>query len=191
MNLPRFLKWERKLIQREGIEMAILSIYLTNLAQYNAGRLIGEWIELPIAQEELEERIKKILGRDEEYFITDSESDIGWKVGEYEDPYKLNEQAGELDEFENQYDEEVLGAFIDHYSDMKEALEALQSGDFTIINDVEDEDDLGYEAVDQGFFGIEIPDNLKNYIDYEKIGRDMTFEGWEIFRERKIAICFY
>lgn len=171
--------------------MAILSIYLTNLAQYNAGRLIGEWIELPIAQEELEERIKKILGRDEEYFITDSESDIGWKVGEYEDPYKLNEQAGELDEFENQYDEEVLGAFIDHYSDMKEALEALQSGDFTIINDVEDEDDLGYEAVDQGFFGIEIPDNLKNYIDYEKIGRDMTFEGWEIFRERKIAICFY
>ena len=62
----------------------MLNIYLTNLGKYNEGELLGEWVELPITEEELYnvfDRIK-ICHDDieycdecgnpyEEYFITD------------------------------------------------------------------------------------------------------------------------
>lgn len=31
-----------------------MKIYLTNLGKYNEGELVGEWVELPAPQEELE-----------------------------------------------------------------------------------------------------------------------------------------
>ena len=33
----------------------MLRIYLTNLGKYNEGELIGEWLDLPCTDEELEE----------------------------------------------------------------------------------------------------------------------------------------
>lgn len=31
----------------------MMNIYLTNLGKYNEGYLIGEWVELPITEDEL------------------------------------------------------------------------------------------------------------------------------------------
>lgn len=33
----------------------MMKIYLTNLGKYNEGQLVGEWVELPVSQEELKE----------------------------------------------------------------------------------------------------------------------------------------
>lgn len=33
--------------------MAYINIYLTNLGKYNEGELVGEWVELPVSDEEL------------------------------------------------------------------------------------------------------------------------------------------
>lgn len=38
-------------------------------------------------------------------------------------------------------------------------------------------EDLAEQFVDEGLFGT-IPDNLINYIDYEKIGRDLSYDGY-------------
>ncbi len=70
--------------------------YLTNLSQYNAGRLIGEWVELPCAEGELQDAISRVLCLDEEYFITDFDG-IPFDVGEYDNLYRLNEK---LDQYE-------------------------------------------------------------------------------------------
>ena len=35
-----------------------IRIYLTNLAKYNQGTLIGKWLELPLTDEELEIEIR-------------------------------------------------------------------------------------------------------------------------------------
>ena len=62
----------------------MLKIFLTNLGKYNEGYLIGEWVTLPIDNDELEE-VKKRIGINEyyeEWFITDYESDInGVEIG--------------------------------------------------------------------------------------------------------------
>ncbi len=54
----------------------MLKIYLTNLGKYVEGYLIGEWVTLPVDDDELEEVKKRIGINNEEYFITDYESDI-------------------------------------------------------------------------------------------------------------------
>lgn len=57
----------------------MMRIYLTNLGKYNEGELVGEWVDLPIEKENLQEVFKRI-GIDgkqyEEYFITDYECDF-------------------------------------------------------------------------------------------------------------------
>ena len=44
----------------------MMNIYLTNLGKYNEGELVGEWVQLPISNEELQEVFKRI-GINEEY----------------------------------------------------------------------------------------------------------------------------
>lgn len=56
----------------------MLKIFLTNLGKYNEGELVGEWISLPVSEEELE-AVKERIGINEQYeewFITDYETDI-------------------------------------------------------------------------------------------------------------------
>ena len=82
-----------------------MKIFLTNLGKYNVGELIGEWVELPVSQEELKKVFERIGINEEyeeyeEYFITDYECDL-YEVGEYENIDKLNdiaERIKELDE---------------------------------------------------------------------------------------------
>jgi len=84
-----------------------IKIALTNLGKYNEGNLIYKWVELPATEEELKAAMDAI-GINEEYeefFITDSETDIeGLKIGEYENLDNLNELAEEL---ENLTDDEL------------------------------------------------------------------------------------
>ena len=58
----------------------MLRIYLTNLGKYNEGELIGEWLDLPCTDKELEEAKERIGISDEpdengnyyeEWFITE------------------------------------------------------------------------------------------------------------------------
>lgn len=37
----------------------MMNIYLTNLGKYNEGQLIGEWVELPVSNEELQKYLKE------------------------------------------------------------------------------------------------------------------------------------
>ncbi|MCK4260078.1 MAG: antirestriction protein ArdA [Halanaerobiales bacterium] len=49
-----------------------------------------------------------------------------------------------------------------------------------VIHEVTDERKLGEEIVFQGLFGVEIPDSLVSYIDYEAIGRDTVINDGQI-----------
>jgi hypothetical protein len=50
-NLIFFAVFINKNVWRLNME---IKLYLTNLAQYNAGSLVGKWLELPIDEEYLE-----------------------------------------------------------------------------------------------------------------------------------------
>lgn len=155
-----------------------MRIYLTNLGKYNEGELVGQWLELPATDEEIVRTQWNILIDGEKYeecFITDYE-DSPISIGEYDNLDYLNEVA---EEYENLTSEEqdVLTHLLNYYGyDFNRAIEIIKKADYMILNDIENETDLGYALAEDW----EIPEHLKNYIDYEAIGREATFSGWQI-----------
>ena len=149
-----------------------MKIYLTNLSQYNAGRLIGEWVELPCTKEELQDAMSRVLCLDEEYFITDSD-DIPFDVNEYDNPYSLNEK---LDQYEALDDHERLCvAFL--LSEEHEWQYAMDNLENVIMYAEESLEDVAYSLVEDGCFGT-VGDGLSNYIDYAAIARDLSYDGY-------------
>lgn len=152
-------------------------IYLTNLGKYNEGTLQGEWVDLPITEEELEKILKRIgINKEyEEYFITDYETDLNITIGEYENIKELNETIEELEDISD-FEIDKVNAIIEYknYS----SVEDLQ-------NVISDYDDYNWYA---GMSGAEyeemlVEDNgqldslsswLKDYItiDYESMAYD-------------------
>ena len=47
----------------------MMNIYLTNLGKYNEGELIGEWVELPVSQEELQKVFPVEINEDDEELV--------------------------------------------------------------------------------------------------------------------------
>lgn len=47
----------------------MMNIYLTNLGKYNEGQLIGEWVELPVSNEELQKVFERIGINEESLFL--------------------------------------------------------------------------------------------------------------------------
>ena len=112
----------------------MLKIYVTNLKEYNNGKIIGEWVSLPC--EGLEEVLNKISNNgNDELFISDYETDISnLKISEYDDILQLNEIAEEID---NLSDDEVIAlqAYLEQYNDIEQALEEVRQGNYTIYYD--------------------------------------------------------
>jgi antirestriction protein len=91
-------------------------------------------------------------------------------IDEYESIYKLNELAAAIE------DSDIIAAYLEAVSD--DLKEALENADKCILySECETLEDLAAELVDEGFFG-NIPDSIKNYIDYSAIARDLGFEGY-------------
>jgi antirestriction protein len=172
----------------------ILRVNVVDLASYNNGLLVEKWISLP--NDELEEEVQLILERGrracrdvlphEEVAIFDFEwLDAGMgkacSVNEYSDLHKLNEMAEELsalEEFERLrvqfllYEGYEFEYALENYEDVT-IYDFRNSTSFTDIYEL-----LAEELVNDGCFG-EIPDALIHYLDYSKIGRDLSFDYTE------------
>lgn len=164
-------------------------IYLTNLGKYNEGELVGKWLDLPC--EDMVKELVSIGVSDEpdengnyyeEYFITDYENDYDYKVGEYDSLDDLNEIAEELENLDD-YDREVVKAFIENGSDIEEALDGLRDGNYMVFSNCSDMADVAYQYIEETGLLNDIPEGLRNYFDYEAYGRDMSFEGTFIFTD--------
>ena len=154
--------------------------FITNLGKYNEGELIGEWIDFPIDEDDLEEVLEKI-GIDgenyEEYFFTDYDTDIkhNLDISEYEDIDNLNE-FGELLQNIESYQEDLVNAIVYEYSSFDYILELLQNIDDQELIDVDNDEDLGYYIIDNIYGGVEHLDRntLERYFDYEGYGADVA-----------------
>lgn len=159
----------------------MLKIFLTNLGKYNEGYLIGDWVTLPVDDDELEE-VKKRIGINEyyeEWFITDYESDIdGVEVNEYSDIEALNEIAEMLEELDDA-DIEIIGALMSEGYSFDEAID--KKDDVIIFVDCEDMEDVARNYIEETGMLDDVPEHLANYFDYESFGRDMSFEGHFVF----------
>lgn len=155
----------------------MLNIFLTNLGKYNEGELVGEWVELPATDEELE-AVKARIGINEEYeeyFITDFETDVhGLKVEEYSNLDELNELAEAIEE-----DPEKAEALIYFGYDTADEIKDNLDNIFYVTTPEgceSDEEAVGYYYAEE-CGGLNIPENIKSYFDYEAYGRDIMLEG--------------
>ena len=151
----------------------LLNVYIANLGAYNRGELIGQWVSLPMEEEDLNEVISEILGNDEEYAIHDYESNLGLEVGEYENIHQLNEQLAKVEE----YEVDLLGALTRNYGlTLEEAIIGLEDTHYFQLDKntfMSDESNLAYAVIDElGFEGI----NLTYHFDWELFGRDLSYD---------------
>ena len=160
---------------------ALFEAYVTNLGKYNEGELVGEYLKFPTTPEEVQALLKRI-GVDgvryEEIFITDFDGDVLGlydHLGEYENLDELNHLACLLSELD-QSDLEKFEAVIDsgeHTSSVADLINLTQNLDcFEVYSDVHIDEELGRMYV-LGFGGVEVPEHLIDYIDYEAYGRDV------------------
>ena len=158
---------------------SLFEAYITNLGKYNEGELVGETLEFPTSPQEVQTLLKHI-GVDgiryEEFFITSFDGDVLGLydyLGEYENLDELNHLAcllSELDQGELEKFEAVLHTGA-HTSSVADIINLTQNLDcFEFYPDIENEEDLGrYWAED-----LPIPEELKDYFDYEAYGRDIS-----------------
>ena len=163
--------------------------FITNLGKYNEGELVGEWVKFPTTAEELKEVFKRIgIGqRDdfgqpyEEWFITDYDCYVDGlydKLGEYENLDELNYLASKLDEMsDSEYAQFQAGMEMgDHCGSLQEIINLTENLDcYDIYPDIHDHDDLGRYYIEE-LDAMQVPEHLRNYIDYEAYGRDVAMD---------------
>lgn len=155
-----------------------MNIYLTNLGKYNEGELIGEWVQLPISNEELQKVFERIgINKEyEEYFITDYECDF-YEIGEYENIDTLNEIAEKIDNLDEEQEQVVKVLMSECGYDLDDAIEKAESGDYRIYADCNDMTDVAYAVVEECDYFRNVPETVARYFDYEAFGRDLGIEG--------------
>lgn len=160
---------------------SIVKIFLTNLGKYNEGELIGEWVSLPIDEDELE-AVRERIGINEEYeeeFLTDWESPVRAvyeHIGEYSNVESLNEIAMQL-EIVPEGDYPILNAIYDMTGNLDEMLNKYIDGDFRIYDGCYSMEAVACTYLEETGAFHDLPSFIETYFDYESFGRDMKLEG--------------
>lgn len=177
--------------------MEILQAWVTNLGKYNEGVLACEPLTLPTSTEEVQALLKQI-GVDgvryEEILIADYHSDIPRLckyLGEYESIDELNHLACLIAEL-SPAELEILEAAVDkgnHVGSAQELINLVHNLDCYSLNPgIEDEDDLGRYYLEDGTLA-QVPEFLRNYIDFEAYGRDVMLEEDGCFVRGGYVLC--
>lgn len=184
----------------------VFEAYVTNLGKYNKGVLAGAYLKFPATTEDVQALLKRI-GVDgvryEEIFITDFQSDVLGLydcLNEYDNIDELNHLAhvlSELSESELEKFEAAI-AYGEYTSSVKDLINLAQNLDcYDFIPGIEDEEDLGRYYIEE-LDALQVPEHLRNYIDYEAYGRDVSMEesssfvpGGYVRRESDIAEVYY
>lgn len=160
-----------------------MEIYITDLAAYNAGHLIGRWIVLPMESENLQAKITEILAigakacddnEHEEVFITDYECNF-MSINEYDSIKKLNEIAEAVEGLgENEL--KAIRFLMDNNlaNDFEEAIERYED---VIIHENVTMEDIAYDFINECYGVDSLPSIIANNIDYESIGRELEMDG--------------
>jgi antirestriction protein len=168
-----------------------LRVYVANLGKYNEGEIVGGWINLPVAHDEIKAFLKNQVGLNEqyeEYALHDCESNFS--LGEYENLYSLNVLAVVLEQM-SETEKNIASAYCSA-NGLKDALSVanvcLQVSDLSYV--ALDADDWGSKEEKIGYTILEeINSDLKasleqcsigasltalDYFDFEKYGRDIA-----------------
>ena len=170
--------------------MSNISIVIGSWGSYsvcNERALGSQWLTLSNYSdwEEIEEELTKegfeLDGTDEELFIQDIDGiDAKDMNCDYIHPKDLFELLTEADVISNDYNYEMMSAFLEikGWEDFKSRVKDYGSNWCDDIYLYKDTDwyDLGYNLLHDCYT---IPDYLDNYIDYERYANELKYDGFE------------
>lgn len=166
--------------------MCEMKAYITNLAKYNEGCLIGKWIDFPIDEDDFESELESIGVKEntmyEEWFVTDYDCslfDMYDAFGEYSNIDDINEVAEALEDHESEF---TALMEVCSYTD---ALKYLESENYTFYEGMTMED-VAYEIVEECY---ELPEIAQRYFDYAAFARDLEFDGYTETSSGVICLC--
>jgi antirestriction protein len=148
-------------------------LYIASLADYNAGRLVGEWIDATLGLDHIEEEIQKMLATSkepyaEEWAIHDYEGFGTYPVNEYDDLGELAELAEAIEQHG-----EVVGSYAAYMGDVPDALQYFEERYHGTWSSFQEYSDNYVE--DTGMLH-NVPDFVKRYFDYEAFARDLQHD---------------
>ena len=153
-----------------------VKIYVGTYAKYNNGSIFGEWLNLGDC-DNLEDFYNKCKA------IHADEEDAEFMFQDYETPdiFKnliseshIAKDIFEIAEMLEGKDIDMLEAYFSLGHDMTEG--NIQDAEEKFFGEFNDYEELGEEYADQTGLLNEMPENLKYYFDFEKFGRDLSYD---------------
>lgn len=154
-------------------------IYVASLADYNAGRLHGRWIDATLSPDAIRDEVRAMLQESEEelaeeWAIHDYENFSPVRLSEWETFEDVSEMARNIVEYGQLY-AEVLAYFGDRggLAESRKALEENYRGAFSSVGRYAE------SFVEEVYADVlsKLPDFIRREIDYDAIGRDMELGG--------------
>ena len=153
-----------------------IKIYVGTYAKYASGSIAGEWLALPMDDDNLAEALKRIAGNEAspEYMIQAYQADF--RIDEACDIKTLNAAARGLVELDEEQ-REIFIAELEQGEDFFEALDIAESGDKMAIFADTEQELAEIEVENSG--GIEnlSREILERYFDFSAFGRDLAIQS--------------
>lgn len=184
-----------------------IKIYIANLGKYNEGELVGDWIELPATQEELNELYAEIkLG----YFDEDGNYHHGyeedgyfyeeWAIHDYEAPFRIDEYESISNL--NEIAEVLSGANREQVKIAVELIDYGIEGDLLdavtrVINyrDISIHHGANMSEIARRYYEengmLDMDNYLARFIDWDRVGREMNNNGTFIQVEDELWVEVY
>ena len=154
--------------------------FITNLEKYNEGELVGEWVKFPTTAEELKKVFDRIgIGQKDSFkqaYYACYVNGLFDKLSEYENLDELNYLASKLDEMSQDEYARFQAAMEagDHSGSLQEIINLTGNLDcYDLRPSIQNYDDLGRYCIEE-LDAMQVPEHLRNYIDYEAYGRDVA-----------------
>lgn len=144
-------------------------IYVANLAKYNEGKLVGQWIDVPTDKDELLEAIQAVAPDDDEWAVHDSEGLPKSLQGEHPDLDDLVKFA----ELCEEHDHEIVMAAIDNFHDLDEAEDQLDN----LAGVYPSKEEFAEEFLQETGELANLSKHLRHYFDYAGYVRDLELNG--------------
>ena len=160
----------------------MLNLFVNTWGNYNeSGADGGQWITLPMEEEELQEVLEHIAAamgdNDPEWAIHDYEWESDVELGDVHEMDSISEwnarcqEACDLEEWESQ---EIAAAMEAYGYTFPEALERQQRGSFTLYAGM-DLEEVAEELINECY---DLPEFALRYFDYEAFARDLSYDGY-------------
>ena len=154
-------------------------IYVASLADYNAGRLLGKWIDASQSVDDIRSEIAGMLAESseliaEEWAIHDYENFEGLRLPEFADTESVAQAAHLIVEHGP-----VFAGLLNHFGGLGALKEAQSYMDDGYRGEFDSLGDYAAALIEDCYGDAlkQLPDFIRYHIDYEGIGRDLDMGG--------------